>query len=240
MANIFNTIWDKVRGNNKFNNAFLYSFGTENTDYDKEGKTYLNKGYNYNSVVFSVVNQQATKTSSIPYYVRKIEDKDAKNKLKRLKAATKNDLTIQQTIKKVILENKAYNNEELMMPLERPNVNQSWSEFHSLYKTMLALTGNVYIYLLAPTEGMNAGKPIAVYILPSHLIKIVTKDNVSLLGVESPIKSYMLIEGKTYIDFEAENVIHIKLPNPNYSENGAHLYGQSRLEACEAHRRSTS
>lgn len=42
----------------------------------------------------------------------------------------------------------------------------------------------------------------------------------------------MLIEGKTYIDFEAENVIHIKLPNPNYSENGAHLYGQSRLEAA--------
>ena len=102
---------------------------------------------------------------------------------------------------KVILENKAYDDEELMMPLERPNVNQSWSEFHALYKTMLALTGNVYIYLLAPTEGMNAGKPIAVYILPSHLIKIVTKDNISLLGVESPIKSYMLIEGKTYIDF---------------------------------------
>jgi len=35
-----------------------------------------------------------------------------------------------------------------------------------------------------------------------------------------------------YIDFEAENVVHIKYANPNFDLNGSHLYGQSPLRAA--------
>jgi len=231
MANIFSRLF-KNPNINKFNQSFLFNWGGENTTYDTDAPTYLDSGYNYNSVVFSVINQQATKTASIPYYIRKIKDKGAKNKLNILTNATKNNLTPQQQVKKAILENKAYEDNELVMPLERPNATQSWSEFHALYKTFYALTGNVYIYMLMPEDGMNSGIPIAIYLLPSHLMKIVLKKDTSLLGVESPIKGYMLIEGKQYIEFEADKIIHIKTSNPNYDENGEHLYGQSRLKAA--------
>ena len=118
------------------------------------------------------------------------------------------------------------------MPLDVPNPSQSWSEFHALYKTFLKLTGNVYIYMLMPEEGMNAGTPMAIYLLPSQNIEIIVKEKAELLGVESPVRGYMLIQGQQYIEFESEKVIHIKYSNPNYSEDGEHLYGQSPLKAA--------
>ena len=228
--NIFNRIKNAIV--NKFNQAFIYQVGGGFTSYDVDGKSYLDNGYNVNPFVFSIINQQAIKTASIPYYIKEVEDKKAKNKLDVLLKATDNNLTPQQQIKKILLENKAFKDGLMDMPLEVPNPNQSWSEFHALYKTFLKLTGNVYIYMLKPEEGMNAGTPIAIYILPSHNIEIVVKDKVSLLGTESPVKGYMLIEGRQYLEFEAENVIHIKYSNPNYSEDGEHLYGQSPLRAA--------
>lgn len=224
--------WLNSSGYNKFNEAFTYQFGGTSTSYDANGQTYLDKGYNLNSVVFSIINQKSTKVSSIPYYIRKVEDKKSLNKLNRLVKATNNNPTVQQRVKQIALENKAFSEDEMPFPLERPNPNQNWAEFHSLYQTFLDLTGNVFIYMLTPSEGMNANTPIAVYLLPSQDVKIVLKNKADLMGVENPIKGYMLIQGKQYIEFESQNVIHIKLANPNYDESGEHLYGQSRLKAA--------
>jgi phage portal protein BeeE len=52
------------------------------------------------------------------------------------------------------------------------------------------------------------------------------------MGIESPIKCYMLIEGNKYIEFNEENVIHVKMANPNFDLAGSHLYGQSPLRAA--------
>ena len=70
--------------------------------------SYLENGYNVNPFVFSIINQQAIKTASIPYYIKEVEDKKAKNKLDVLLKATDNNLTPQQQIKKILLENKAF------------------------------------------------------------------------------------------------------------------------------------
>ena len=236
MANRFQRVWQAAFGNakvtyNKYNEAFFSMMGGGFTNYDTNGQSYLDNGYNVNPIVFSVIKQQATKTSSIPYFIKKVEDEKAKNQLNVLVKATNNNLTPQQQIKKVILENKAFSDDLLEMPLEVPNPLQSWTEFHDLYKTFLRLTGNVYMYMLKPEDGMNAGTPIAIYLLPSHLTEIVLKAKPSMLGVESPISHYMLTQGNQYVDFKAENVIHIKFSNPNYDDNGSHLYGQSPLQA---------
>ena len=230
--NVIDRIRNLWSGRNKFNYAFLSQIGGGYTSYDPDSKTYLNKGYNYNSVVFSIINQQSIKTSSIPYTIRKVKNENAKNSLNNLCMATKNNLTPMQRIKRNSLSNKAFSDEVFEMPLDRPNPTQTWTEFHRLYKTFLALTGNAYIYKLMPSEGMNSGTPIALYLLPSHDVKIVTKENADLLGVESPIKSFMLVQGKQYIEFEADKVIHIKYSNPNYNEDGEHLYGLSPLKAA--------
>ena len=233
-SSIFNRIWSAIKNEgsyNKYNEAFFSWLGGGGTDYDTNAPTYLNEGYNVNPIVFSIIKQQATKTSSIPYYIKEVEDKKAKSQLNVLLKATKYNLTPQQQIKKLSLENKAFSDELMDMPLEVPNPLQSWSEFHDLYKTFFALTGNVYIYMLKPSEGMNAGKPIAIYLLPSHLTEIVVKPNTNMLGIESPIHSYILTSGNQCVTFEAENVIHIKSSNPNYNDDGRHLYGMSRLQA---------
>ena len=236
MANRFSRIWQSIFGgenitSNKYNEAFFSWLGGGGAQYDTDGATYVEKGYNINPIVFSVVRQQAVKTCSIPYYIKKIEDKDAKKKLDVLLKATNDNLTPQQQVKKSVLSTKAYNEEMLEMPLEQPNPLQTWSEFHDLYKTFLALTGNVYLYMLKPEEGMNAGTPIAIYILPSHQVEIVLKKQPNMLGIESPVDHYILIEGKQYVEFSADCIIHIKDSNPNFDNDGSHLYGQSRLRA---------
>ena len=237
MASRFNRILAAAFGNkpittyNKYNEAFFSWLGGGFTNYDNNAKTYIEQGYNVNPIVFSVIRQQAIKTSSIPYTIRKVNNEKSKNSLNMLQKATNNNLTPQQQVKKAILENKAFSSDLLEMPLEVPNPLQSWTEFHDLYKTFYALTGNVYLYMLSPEDGMNAGTPIAIYILPSHLTEIVLKSDIGVLETETPISHYILIEGNQYVKFEAEKVIHIKSSNPNYDIDGRHLYGQSRLQA---------
>jgi len=228
LSNLFGS---KVTLKNKFNEAFLYGFGGY-TQYDDKAPTYLEKGYNYNPIVYAIINQQSIKTASIPYYVKKVDDKQAHKRLKRLRMATKGDYSVQQQVRSMILENKAFSEADMPFPLEAPNISQTWTEFLSLYKCFLKLTGNVYIYLLAPEDGMNKGTPIQVYLLPSHLVQIVTRNKADMMGVESPVSGYILTYGRSYIKFDASNVIHIKYSNPNYDESGSHLYGQSPLRSA--------
>lgn len=218
--------------NDKFLEAFLKQIGGLFTRYPREGKTYVEQGYGANSDVYSAIQQMSVKTSSIPYTVRKIDDKGAKSKLDKLNAATKSVFSPQQEIKKRILETKAFQEEELDFPLKKPNELQTWTEILSLYKTFLKTTGNVYFYMMKPKDGLNKGVPKRLYVLPSHLVQIVLKNNIDLLGEESPISHYMLIEGNQYVEFDAEDIIHIKYANPFYDEEGGHLYGLSPLRAA--------
>ena len=184
--------------------------------------------------MYSIISQQASKTGSIPYYFKKIEDKnEAKSYQREIKSFNPNSPFSAQRLKR--LEKKAFVSGEdfLDMPIPRPNVMQSWCEFYSMYKTFLKLNGNVYIYMLTPEDGANAGEPQAYYLLPSHLIEIVVKNDVDYLMIdESPVDHYVLIEGAQFSKFPAKDVVHIKLPNANFDFNGAHLYGQSPLRAA--------
>lgn len=222
---------------NKFNEAFLQPVGGGFTQYDANGRTYLEDGYQVNPIVFSVVNQMANKTASIPYFIKEIEDDSSLKQLQRLRKATNYKLSTQQALKQSILQNKAFSKEEKAFPLEVPNPLQTWTEFMSLYKTFLKLTGNVYIYVMSPEDGMNAGQPTAVYLLPSQDIQIILKDNIDLLDInssvtESPIDKYMLVRGNQYTEFKQKDVIHIKYANPDFGTSGEHLYGMSPLRSA--------
>jgi len=218
---------------NKFNRAFFRFVGSNYTEYDTQNPTYINHGYNENSVVYSVVNQMATKVTSIPYYIKKVENKrQTKAYLRELKRFDGN--TPQQKLNLNSLIKKAFTGQKedtLNMPLDRPNPLQTWAEFFALGKTYLRTIGNVYIYTPAPMNGAQAGEPIALYLLPAHLIQITLKQDAKNLILENPIKSYILIKDTYYQEFEAENVVHIKLPNPNFDQNGEQLYGFSPLRA---------
>ena len=236
MANIFTNFFsgakDKLAGKNDFNKAFLQFLGGGYTSYDTNMSTYIDKGYNINPDVYACISQMSVKTASVPYSVKRIKDKKSHIKRMQINTATKGNASIIQQIKTLSLSNKAYESDDLAFPMDEPNATQTWVEIISLYKTYIRLTGNCYFYMLSPKDGMNSGTPVQVYVLPSHLMQIVIKPNADMLTVESPVSHYMLIEGNQYARFEAEDVIHVKLSNPNFDFQGSHLYGQSPLRAA--------
>ena len=217
---------------NKFNQSFFKWMGGTGSSYDVNATTYIEKGYNINPIVYSVVSQMATKTSSVPYTIKKVESKEQKRKADRLIKATGYNLTPQQQVKQILLETKAYSEDDLAMPIPKPNPLQTWSEWLELYKTFIRITGNVYIYKLTiSADSPNAGDIKGLYLLPSHLMNIVLKDDANLISIESPIDHYKLISGETGITFTEAEITHIKYPNPNFDTNGSHLYGLSPIKA---------
>ena len=214
---------------NKYNQSFFkWLVGANWTAYDHKAPTYIEEGYNINPIVYAVISQMATKTSSVPFKIKKIESKQTKSKIDSLLKATGYNLSAQQHGKKLLLETKAYSSDDIEMPLHRPNPLQTWSEFLELYKTFMKLTGNAYIYKLRVSEGRNTGKILGLYLLPSHLMNIVLKPNADLMTIESPISGYKLISGEIGIEFKDEEVTHIKYPNPNLIQNHAAYIGSHR------------
>lgn len=230
----FNRFWNGS-GEKSFTNAFnkaLYSFiGGQGAQYDNKAATYLNKGYKINPVVFSVINQMCDKTKAVPYAIKKVKDQKQYSKLRQLDNATNGNYSIKQMADRAILQIKAYEDIEQVFPLERPNPNQTWADVIALFKLFLKATGNFYLYKLSPTDGVNSGVPLAVYVLPSHKIEIVMKKDAGTLGLENPIDYYRMIEGDQMIRFEVEDVIHVKTANPFIDTSGTALYGLSPMNA---------
>lgn len=223
--------WDVLKNGNTnlFNQSIYKLVGGFTSSYNATLETLIIKGYGENPDVNAIVNQQASKTTAVPYYVRKIDDTQAYKKLKKYP----NNPSFQQKLSIGKLKLKAYNTDtEQPMPLERPNVNQSWNDIVFLFKVYLKVCGNVYLYKQTVSEGANTGKPLQLYILPSHWMQIVLKKNASLLSVENPIDYYIMQQGNQLVRFEADSIIHIKRSNPFYDNSGSHLYGYSELMAA--------
>jgi hypothetical protein len=223
--------WDVLTNSNKnlFNESIYKLVGGLTSTYNRSLETLLVQGYGENPDVNAIVNQQASKTTSVPFCIKEIEDKEAVKKLKTFP----NNPTFQQKLSIKKLQKKAYKTDsELPMPLLRPNVNQSWNDIFFLFKVYLKVCGNVYLYKQTVSEGMNAGKPVQLYILPSHWMQIVLKPNANLLSIDNPIDYFIMEQGNQFVKFPAENIIHIKRANPFYDNSGSHLYGYSELMAA--------
>lgn len=227
--NRFQIAWNALTNRNFFNETIYRMVGGVTTTYNKTLETLIVKGYGENPDVNAIVNQQASKSCSVPYLIKKIDDEKAVKKIK----SYPNNPTFQQKLEIKRLEKKAYKaDSEMPMPIERPNPNQTWNDILFLFKVYLKVCGNVYLYKQTVSDGVNAGKPLQLYILPSHWMQIVLKQNANMLSVENPIDYYIMEQGNQFVQFPAENIIHIKRSNPFFDKNGSHLYGYSELMAA--------
>lgn len=223
--------WDVLTNGSKnlFNQAIYKLVGGLTMTYNNTLETLLVKGYGENPDVNTIVNQQASKTTAVPYCIKKIDDKEAYKKLKSFP----NNPTFQQKVAINKLKKKAYDTDsEMPMPLDVPNPNQTWKDLFFLFKVYLKCTGNVYYYKQTVSDGANAGKPLALYILPSHWMQIVLKQQSSLLSIENPIDYYIMQQGNQMVRFPTDSIIHIKRGNPFYDQSGSHLYGYSEIMAA--------
>ena len=139
---------------NKFNKSQFWGALGETTNDDADLSKYVEKGYNINADVFSIVKQKADKLTSIPYSIKEIKDLDSSKKFDRLMRATNYNPSASQRIKAATLETKALSYAEADMPFEMPNPNQGWLEFWDLSSVFMDLTGNTYWYKLMPEEAL--------------------------------------------------------------------------------------
>jgi hypothetical protein len=175
-----------------------------------------------------MVNQMASKSTVVPFYVKKIKDEKKLNLVKSFPI----ELTVQQKKQLAKIKAETYSDEYLPMPLERPNTLQTWNDLIFLYKLYLKVCGNVYFYKMSPQDGINKGVPLQLHILPSHWVKIVLKPNAAMIGTDNPIDYYVMEQGNQFIKFKADSIIHVKRTNPFFDYNGTQLYGFSELMAA--------
>lgn len=230
-GSLLNVFGSEKKWLNMYNKSLFQFIGGQTARYDYNDKTYLEKGYGENPDVFAVINQMCDKTKAVPYAVKRVKDEQSLYKLSSLRNATNGNYSTKQLANKILLESKAYEDKEMPFPLEKPNPNQTWGDIRALFKLYFRTLGNSYIFMIWPEDGENKGRPRLVYVLPSHKVKILIKDGADLMNEDDPIEAYLIRDGDDLLRFPAEQVIHIKTPNPFFNMNGSHLYGLSPMKA---------
>ena len=229
MASIFSRVRNFVSKNFQqtnidFNRA-IYNYLGQSIIWNPENdSTYIEKGYQYNTTVYSIVNLIAKTAATIPFQIYEVKNE---NELKRYKAMTSGlangaSLHKADVLRKHALEEVEHT--DLHELLNRPNPAQSYNAWIQEIIAFGKLTGNRYIYGIKPESGPNQNKWQELYILPSQKVEIKSG------GIFEPVKSYALEYNGTY-DIAAEDICHIKDFNPYYDGTGSHLYGMSPLKA---------
>lgn len=178
----------------------------------------VNKGYLYNNIIYSIINKIVNSASGVPwnYYVEKT--KNAKAKYNR--AILHKDLDTAMELKDGQFEIDY--NSDISKVLSKPN---SYERINDLITNAIAfyeITGNAYIYGIRRMDSFKS--VIEMHTMPAHLVEII-------FGTFfDPIKGYIL-DGYIKNEIPAENVMHIKNFNPDYSNYGKWLYGISPIQA---------
>ena len=206
-------------------NRAVFNYMGNNIVFAKENdETYINHGYRRNATIYSIVIIITKACTTIPFV---IYEKKSENDLKRYKSITSSGLDTNILLKAEQLRKSALvelDDTELHQLLDRPNPAQSYNSWMSEIVAFGKLTGNRYIYGIGPETGGNASKYKELYVLPSQLMEIVSG------GLMNPVKAYRL-DYKGAYDIPADDILHIKDFNPDYTGTGSHLYGQSPLKA---------
>ena len=206
-------------------NKAIYNWLGESIVWNPENDTtYINEGYRKNATVYSLINIIAKAASSIPFQVY---EKVNSNEYKRYKAMTSGTFDPSVLHKADYLKKQALvelEDTELHKLLDRPNPAQSYASWLTELIAFGKLTGNRYIYGIAPETGAGAGKYKELYVMPSQLMEIISG------GIMQPVKEYA-IEYNGQYKIPAEQICHIKDFNPYFDGSGSHLYGQSPLRA---------
>lgn len=229
MASFFerfrNLLTKNVQQTAKEYNQAIYNFLGSSVVWNPENDdNYINEGYRKNATVYSIINLIAKAASSVPICVY---EKVSENQLKRYKSMTSGmiDGTIMHKanmIKKDALVELEHT--DLHQLLDRPNPSQSYASWISEIVAFGKLTGNRYIYGIAPETGDNMGKYKELYVMPSQIMEVVSG------GILEPVKAYR-IEYNGQKEIPADCICHIKDFQPYYDGSGSHLYGQSPLKA---------
>jgi len=116
---------------------------------------------------------------------------------------------------------------DLVERMKQPNNYQLWQEFAKLWYTFFLTTGNAITYAPRIVGGNDKGKlmPGGMYLMPTQNVDIKSG------GWRDPIKEYTLDLSGTTERIPAEDVMHVRMPNLQYTD-GANFMGMSPLKVA--------
>lgn len=179
-------------------------------------ENYINHGYLFNPLVYSIVSFIAGKASSIPWGAYEIKDDKA---LRSYKSANSYNINTKIIKTKALV---ALPDHDLNKVFIKPNSLQGWAEFVEQVVGFKLITGNSYIHVIGPTGGVNAGSIRELWPIPSQIIRPVAGDKMQ------PIVGYKYLTSEQVIP--PEQMIHLKYWTPEYF-NGQNLIGLSPIRA---------
>ena len=179
-------------------------------------ETYIDKGYLFNPVVYSIVSFIAQKAGAIPWGVYEVKNDKA---LHSYKSANSYNLNTKIIKTKALV---ALPDHELNAIFLKPNILQGWAEFFEQVVGFKLVTGNSYIHMIGPTAGLNKGSIREMWNIPSQIIRPVAGDRME------PVRGYKYLDSNEIIS--PESMIHLKYWTPEYF-NGQNLVGLSPLRA---------
>lgn len=225
--------WDKlmVKANTGVNllNQAVYSFmGNGMVVWNrKDSRTYVEKGYCDNEIVFACVRVYLNKIKVAPFILSKVVSE--KNLIAYDQYSRKNNdfLNIKaKTFKTKALEE--LDRHPVIDLLNNPNTYQTRNEFVEAAMGYYKLLGETFIYGIGPgDDSPNFGKFNELHVLPAHLVEPMFSGN-----IKNPIKAYKLAIGDQTVEIPAEFIMHMKTWNPNWDLNGVQLRGLSPLSAA--------
>lgn len=209
----------------QYNRAIYNWIGNSVVWNNENDDNYISEGYRKNATVYSLINIITKAATTIPFSVYQ---KTSDSQYKRYKSMLSGNIDSNTLYKAQLLRKNALvevENTDLHKILENPNPSQSYSTFISELIAFRKLTGNGYIYGIAPDTGSRANKFTEMYVMPSQAMEIISN------GILEPVSKYRLEYNGTY-EMNASEICHIKDFNPYYDGSGSHLYGQSPLRAA--------
>lgn len=229
VANIFNIRQPGLSRTSVQRKLFQYLSGHAPIFMDDNPLEYINKGYQMNSDVYSVVNHITNAISSVPPVVNKIVDDNAARKYYRMKSHRRYDTSERMIEKSQELKQQAFEEvdpetDDLARLINRPNPLQAWPEFFENLMGFKFITGNTYAHGIETSDDRFG----EMWVMPPQFTRLKADES-----FETVIVAYILeIYGRSSDDIPPENMLHLKYWNPDYSSTGSHLYGMSPLKAA--------
>lgn len=216
------------------NPAGFQFFGGQLIPYKTDKQTYIHKAYLYNDMIYSVVKIILDKAVQPSAGIYRIQDRKAFKHYSGIvgKMGNGGAMTTQERVEFRDVRSKAlelYTDDEYLNQLiEYPNAsNQTFSDLNYALWGFKLITGDYYeAGWDAFSGGLNAGKPMGMYELPSQYMSIIASRGLPMFDA-----GYQLTIG-SIVDYSVEDVLHEKYWNPDWDIYGNQLYGLSPVKAA--------
>jgi len=188
------------------NNALLRYVGNSVTFLDNRTEEYIEKGYLYNSYVYSVINLITKAAVRVPWVLSEVKDEKALRRYKSFhpQEVTRKHSTALQYRSKA-LEEITDDSHRIYQTWDRPNTLQGQAEFLEQVLGFKLLAGNSYVHGVGPTTGENAGQFHELWPLPAQYMQIIPGGRIE------PIQGYKLqLASETDSErFDVDEILHL-------------------------------